>query len=73
MTVGKSLREFAFGHNRHPESVLPAPRCRRFPHNNLPVAADLAYVDSLLWPVYGHAEHGAAYGHTKTAGKQCPT
>ena len=27
-------------------------------------------IDSLLRPVYGHAKHGASYGHTKIAGKQ---
>ncbi len=27
-------------------------------------------VDLLLRPVYGHAEQGASYGHTKIAGKQ---
>ena len=34
--------------------------------------ADQAFVDidSLLRPVYGHAEQGASYGHTKIAGKQ---
>ncbi len=27
-------------------------------------------IDSLLRPVYGHAQQGASYGHTKIAGKQ---
>ena len=27
-------------------------------------------VDSLLRPTFGHAKHGASYGHTKIAGKQ---
>jgi hypothetical protein len=27
-------------------------------------------IDSLLRRVYGHAKHGASYGHTKIAGKQ---
>lgn len=38
----------------------------------LPGAHRRAYVDidSLLRPVYGHAKHGASYGHTKIAGKQ---
>jgi hypothetical protein len=33
-------------------------------------AAGVLDVDSLLRPVYGHAEQGASYGHTKIAGRQ---
>ena len=72
-TIGTLLREFSFGHARQLESVLRhhlASLCGRV--DLLPGADERAYVDidSLLRPVYGHAEQGASYGHTKIAGKQ---
>jgi hypothetical protein len=38
----------------------------------LPEAEERVFIDidSLLWPVYGHAEHGASYGPTKITGNQ---
>lgn len=72
-TVGTVLREFTFGHARQLESVLGAhlvALCERV--DLLPGADERVFVDidSLLRPVYGHAKHGAPYGHTKIAGKQ---
>ena len=72
-TVGTLLREFTFGHARQLESVLRehlVALCRRV--DLLPGADARVFIDidSLLRPVYGHAKHGASYGHTKIAGKQ---
>lgn len=72
-TIGTLLREFTFGHARQLESVLRehlAGLCQRV--DLLPGADRRAFIDidSLLRPVYGHAKHGASYGHTKIAGKQ---
>jgi hypothetical protein len=72
-TIGTLLREFSFGHARQLESVLRdhlRHLCRRV--DLLPGADQRVFldIDSLLRPVYGHAKHGASYGHTKIAGKQ---
>jgi hypothetical protein len=72
-TVGTLLREFTFGHARQLESVLRehlVALCKRV--DLLPGADARVFIDidSLLRPVYGHAKHGASYGHTKIAGKQ---
>jgi hypothetical protein len=72
-TVGTLLREFTFGHARQLESVLGnhlVALCARV--DLLPGADAQVFIDidSLLRPVYGHAKHGASYGHTKIAGKQ---
>jgi hypothetical protein len=72
-TVGTLLREFTFGHARQLESVLRehlVALCGRV--DLLPGADQQVFIDidSLLRPVYGHAQEGASYGHTKIAGKQ---
>src|SRR6267142_532370 len=72
-TVGTLLREFTFGHARQLESVVRehlVALCKRV--DLLPGADARVFIDidSLLRPVYGHAKHGASYGHTKIAGKQ---
>ena len=72
-TVGTLLREFTFRHARQLESVLRehlAALCARV--DLPPGGAGQVFVDidSLLRPVYGHAKHGASYGHTKIVGKQ---
>jgi Transposase DDE domain group 1 len=72
-TIGTLLREFSFGHARQLESVL-RDHLRHLCHrvDLLPGADQRVFldIDSLLRPVYGHAKHGASYGHTKIAGKQ---
>ncbi|CAN5716168.1 hypothetical protein BH09ACT7_BH09ACT7_09150 [soil metagenome] len=72
-TIGTLLREFTFGHAQQLESVLRAhlaALCERV--DLLPGADTGAFIDidSLLRPVFGHAKHGASYGHSKIAGKQ---
>jgi hypothetical protein len=72
-TIGTLLREFSFGHAQQLESVLGAhlgALCERV--EVLPGADVRAFVniDSLLRPVYGHANQGASYGYSKIAGRQ---
>ena len=58
-TVGTSLREFTFGHNRQLESVLREHLVALADLTDiLPGNSDRAFVDidSLLRPVYGHAK-----------------
>jgi hypothetical protein len=67
------LREFSFGHARQLESVLREHLCVLAGRTEVLVGIDeqaFIDIDSLLRPVYGHAEQGASYGHTKIAGKQ---
>ena len=72
-TFGTLLREFRFGHARQLESVLREHLAALAERTELRVGIDeqvFIDIDSLLRPVYGHAKQGAAYGHTKIAGKQ---
>jgi hypothetical protein len=72
-TIGTLLREFSFGHARQLESVLREHLRHLYTRVDLlPGAEQRVFldIDSLLRPVYGHAKHGASYGHTKIAGKQ---
>lgn len=72
-TLGQFLREFTHGHTLQLASVARAHLVNLVEHSGLlPGIEQQAYVDidSLLRPVYGHAKHGASFGHTKIAGKQ---
>jgi hypothetical protein len=72
-TVGTLLREFTFGHARQLESVLREHLVALCARVDLLPGADQGVfidIDSLLRPVYGQANQGASYGHTKIAGKQ---
>jgi len=71
-TLGSFLRSFTWGNVRQLEKVsrlLLAELARRAPL--LPGAAQLAFVDidSTQRRVYGYRKQGAAFGHTKIAGK----
>jgi hypothetical protein len=72
-TIGTLLHEFSFGHARQLEPVLRDHLCHLCHRVDLLPGADhrvFIDIDSLLRPVYGHAKHGASYGHSKIAGKQ---
>src|SRR3954451_10400090 len=72
-TVGTLLREFTFGHARQLESVLREHLAGLSGRVELLAGADeraFIDIDSLLRPVYGQANQGASYGHTKIAGKR---
>jgi hypothetical protein len=71
-TLGSFLRAFTWGNVLQLEQVsrlLLADLARRAPL--LPGKDALAFidVDSMQKRVYGHAKHGAAFGHTKIQGK----
>lgn len=72
-TLGQFLREFTHGHTLQLASVLRAHLVGLVRTTDLlPGIEEEAYldIDSLLRPTFGHAKHGASYGHTKIAGKQ---
>jgi len=72
-TIGTLLREFTFGHARQLESVLRehlAGLCERVELLPGPDTRAFIVIGLLARPVYGRAEQGASYGHSKIAGKQ---
>jgi hypothetical protein len=72
-TLGQFLREFTHGHALQLASAARAHLVNLADRTPLlPGAEQQAFIDidSLLRPVYGHANQGASYGHTKLAGKQ---
>jgi len=72
-TLGQFLREFTHGHTLRLASVARAHLVALVERTDLLAGIESqAYVDidSLLRPVYGHAKHGASFGHTKISGKQ---
>ncbi|WP_432972463.1 IS1380 family transposase [Dactylosporangium sp. CA-233914] len=71
-TLGILLREFTHGHTRQLSAVLRRHLLALAARTPLLAGIDervFIDIDSLLRPVYGHAKHGASFGHTKIAGK----
>src|SRR5262249_56339545 len=69
-TLGIFLREFTHGHTRQLSTVLRKHLVALAQQTRvLAGIAERAFIDidSLLRPVYGHANHGASFGHTKIA------
>jgi hypothetical protein len=71
-TLGIFLREFTHGHSLQLAAVLRRHLVALAEQTRvLHGIGDRAFIDidSVLRPVYGHAKHGASFGHTKIAGK----
>jgi Transposase DDE domain group 1 len=71
-TLGIFLREFTHGHTRQLAAVLRRHLVALTARTSVLAGIEqraFLDIDSLLRPVYGHAKHGASFGHTKIAGK----